>query len=80
MSYQYDNQNYDPPAPVLPITVRAPGDSIKEITTSALVDTGADMTCLPKAIMKALGAEGASSYNVFGINGVSIGSADNLFS
>lgn len=79
MSYQYDNEHYNPPAPVLPITVRAPGDSVKQITTDALVDTGADVTCLPTAIISALGGECASTYHVFGINGVSIGLADSYF-
>lgn len=79
MSYRYDNQHYNPPAPVLPITVRAPGDSMKQVTTDALVDTGADITCLPRAIINAVGAERASTYDVFGINGVYIGSFDTYF-
>ncbi len=79
MNYLYDNKNYDPPAPVLPITVRIPGDSIKQVTTEALVDTGADITCLPRALIKALRAERASSYNVSAINGVPIGPADSYF-
>lgn len=79
MNYHYDNQHYNPPAPVLPITVRAPGNSMKHITTDALVDTGADMTCLPRALINALGAERASTYNVVGINGVLIGPADSYF-
>lgn len=79
MSYRYDNRHYNPPAPVLPITVRTPGDSIKHVTTDALVDTGADMTCLPRAIIDALSAERASTCEVFGINRVSIGPADTHF-
>jgi len=79
MSYQYDNQHYNPPAPVLSITMHTPGDNMKQVTTDALVDTGADMTCLPRAIINALGAECASTYNVVGINGVSIGPANTYF-
>ena len=79
MNYEYDKSNYDPPAPVLPVTVRVPGGSIKQVTTEALVDTGADITCLPRALIKALLAERASSYDVFGINGVPIGPADSYF-
>lgn len=79
MSYRYDNQHYDPPAPVLPITVRAPGDTVKQVTADALVDTGADMTCLPIALIKVLGGERASTYDVFGINRVPIGPADTYF-
>lgn len=79
MSYRYDNQHYNPPAPVLPITVRAPGDTVKQVTADALVDTGADMTCLPIALIKVLGGERASTYDVFGINRVPIGPADTYF-
>lgn len=79
MNYPYDNNNYNPPAPVLPITVRVPSDSINQVTIEALVDTGADITCLPIALIKALRAECASSYDVFGINGVPIGPADSYF-
>jgi predicted aspartyl protease len=52
---------------------------MKQVTTDALVDTGADMTCLPRAIINALGGERASTYNVFGVNGVLIGPADAYF-
>jgi predicted aspartyl protease len=52
---------------------------MKQVKTDALVDTGADMTCLPAALINALGAEPASTYEVFGINGVSIGLADTYF-
>jgi len=79
MSYRYDNQHYNPPAPVLPITVRAPGDTVKQVTADALVDTGADMTCLPIALIKVLGGERASTYDVFGINRVPVVPADSYF-
>ena len=79
MTYPYDNTYYNPPAPVLPITVHIPGDSTKQVKTDALVDTGADITCLPGALIDALGAKCASTYNVFGINRVSVGPADSYF-
>lgn len=79
MNYRYDNQHYNPPAPVLPITIRSPGDSVKQITIDVLVDTGADMTVLPRALINALGAEPASTYDVFGIGRVSIGPCDTYF-
>jgi predicted aspartyl protease len=79
MNYPYDDNNYYPPAPVLPITVRVPGDSISQVTIEALVDTGADITCLPRSLIRALHAESASSYDVLGISGVPIGPADSYF-
>jgi len=79
MSYPYNNNSYDPPAPVLPITIRVPGNSINQVVIDALIDTGADITCLPGALIKALHAECASSYNVLGINEMPIGPADSYF-
>ena len=79
MIYPYDNLHHNPPAPVLPITVRVPGNSIKQVTTEALVDTGADMTCLPRALINAVGAERASTCNVVGINEALIVHADSYF-
>lgn len=78
MIHLYDNYHYNPPAPVLPITIRIP-DSIKQLTTDALVDTGADITCLPRAFIGTLRAERASTYDVFAINGVSVGPSDSYF-
>lgn len=78
MSYEYDDK-YSPPAPVLRVTVRSPGDSTRQVTTDALVDTGADITCLPGAIVKAIGGEPASTYSVHGINEAFIGAADSYF-
>lgn len=79
MIYAYDNQRYNPPAPVLPIIVHIPGDSTRLVKINALVDTGADITCLPKALIHALRAEPASSYDIFGIDGVFIGSVESYF-
>jgi predicted aspartyl protease len=79
MNYPYDNRRYNPPAPVIPITVHVPGNSTNQVKTDALVDTGADITCLPKALIDALGAEPASCYDVFGINGKFIGPAESYF-
>ncbi|TET95391.1 MAG: hypothetical protein E3J28_00725 [Desulfobacteraceae bacterium] len=78
MIHLYDNYHYNPPAPVLPIIIRIP-DSIKQLTTDALVDTGADITCLPRAFIATLRAERASTYDVFAINGVSVGPSDSYF-
>jgi len=64
---------------MLPITVRVPGDSSKQVTTEALVDTGADLTCLPAALIDAVGGECAGSYSILGIGRVPIGSAYSYF-
>lgn len=79
MSYQYDNRRYEPPAPVLPISVHIPGNSAKVVTTEALLDTGADITCLPKALIDAIGAERVSTYRVVCLGGMVLGPADSYF-
>ena len=79
MGYQYDDQHFNPPAPVITVTIHIPNNSIKRMTIEALVDTGADITCIPKSFVKALGAECASSYNVQGVNKEFIGSFDSYF-
>lgn len=73
MSHPYDSQSHDPPAPVLSITARLPGDSRRQISTDALVDTGSDITCLPAAIISALGAVPARKKLVRMANGKRIG-------
>lgn len=79
MVYQYNHSRYSPAAPVVRVTVRNPADSTKQVTTDVLVDTGADITCIPKALIKVIGGEPASAYSVFGINEVSLGFVDSYF-
>lgn len=79
MTYQYDHSHYDPPAPVIRVTVRSPAGNARQVTIDALVDTGADVTCLPSVLIKAVGGEPASTYSVFGINGVFVALANSYF-
>ena len=78
MTYQY-NTHYEPPAPVLPITVHRPGDKTRQVTTVALLDTGSDLTCLPSALIKAIGGEPAGTYDIYGMNKIFIGPARSYF-
>ena len=78
MSYQYDDE-YSPPAPVLRVTIRNLTDNTRHVTGDALVDTGADITCLPRAVVRAVGGEPASTYSVAGIGDTYIGSANSYF-
>lgn len=45
---------YIPPAPVLPVKIAAPGESLGETNRTALVDTGADGTFIPTSILEEL--------------------------
>jgi predicted aspartyl protease len=79
MSYQYDSSRYDPAAPVLPVSMRIPGDNAKRVATDALVDTGADMVCCPQALIDALGAHPAGTRDVFGIDETFVGRCNTYF-
>jgi predicted aspartyl protease len=72
MIYQY-KEDCNPPAPILRITVSNLLDGARRLTADALVDTGADITCLPKNIVKTLGAEPISTYSLIGINETNAG-------
>jgi len=48
------NKDYYPPAPVLPVKRTVPGEAHGEITQIALIDTGADGTFIPTAILEEL--------------------------
>jgi predicted aspartyl protease len=49
----YDRR-YDPPAPVVPVLVSAPGSG-RQAAVAALLDSGADCTALPVHLVRALG-------------------------
>lgn len=50
----YDNANFDPPAPVLTVYFSPPTviENFKEI--KGQIDTGADYTCVPEALVREL--------------------------
>ncbi len=50
------NIAYTPPAPVLSLTLRLPGDNNTVGPVPAIVDTGADATLIPVAYLQQLGA------------------------
>jgi predicted aspartyl protease len=79
MTYDYDNTRYDPPAPVLPVVIHIPGNDEKRVATDALVDTGADIVCCPKAFIDAVGAQPAGSRQVFGVNDAFIDTCHTYF-
>jgi len=48
------SKEYDPPAPVLPISLAAPEEAPQIGPQSALIDTGADGTFIPTAFLEQL--------------------------
>jgi predicted aspartyl protease len=66
--FTYDGR-FDPPAPVLPLRVAAPG-SQEALLLLALVDTGADCTLVPRSVARQLGLPRVDRLSLEGIDGV----------
>ena len=68
---RYDGSGYDPPAPLATVSLResAGGRSIADVLL--LIDTGADVTLLPRWAVTALGItpDGGAKYEVIGFDG-----------
>jgi|DewCreStandDraft_1066081.scaffolds.fasta_scaffold00494_44 hypothetical protein len=63
------NRQHDPPAPVLPLRVGAPGaDPV--VAAPALVDSGADLTVLPEELVRMLRLPQIGEVTVRGVEGV----------
>lgn len=67
----YNAVRFDPPAPVAQCTVRNPrtGEAVTEVIL--LLDTGADITLVPRLVAEQLGAEPMSdrAYELVGFDG-----------
>ncbi len=51
----YDGSHFDPPAPVADVVLRNPEGGAKVPGVLLLVDTGADLTLLPRGAVERLG-------------------------
>jgi predicted aspartyl protease len=51
----YDASQYEPPAPVASVTLRHPDDAARLADCLLLIDTGADVTLLPRAAVERIG-------------------------
>lgn len=68
-SYLYST-SYDPPAPVVKITVYSPDQIKPEVSFTALADYGADVTMIPRDVLKKIGARYAETRRLRGISGL----------
>lgn len=55
MAHPYDAK-FTPPFPILPVRIRAVGESSGSDTLVAHLDTGADATLVPSAALHAIGS------------------------
>ena len=54
---KYDAENFDPPAPVAYVTLRHPATGVSLSDVPMPIDTGADITLLPREYLDELGVE-----------------------
>lgn len=54
---QYDAANFDPPAPVTSVTLRKVGDEATASGVVLLIDSGADVTLLPRMAVERIGVQ-----------------------
>ena len=67
----YDAEHYDPPAPVVHVTLRSQRNGKTVLNVPVLLDTGADVTLLPHAAVERLDVPIASEprYELMGFDG-----------
>jgi hypothetical protein len=53
----YDSAQFDPPAPLAQVTLRNPDDSLAQSDATMLLDSGADVTLVPRTAIVSLGVE-----------------------
>jgi len=67
---RYDSENFNPPAPVAYVTLRHPATGISLSNVPMLIDTGADVTLLPRAFVEHLGIKPEEKvYEIRGFDG-----------
>ena len=51
----YDSEQFDPPAPLAMVTVRNPESGAAMSNVPMLIDTGADVSLIPRSVVEQLG-------------------------
>ncbi len=67
----YDTTRFQPPAPIAHVTLRSHETGAAVPDVPMLLDTGADVTLIPRSALQALGAAivSESSYELVGFDG-----------
>ncbi len=67
----YDASHFDPPAPVVYVTLRYPHSGATVSNVQLLLDTGADVTILPRMVVERLGVPLLANerYELMGFDG-----------
>ena len=70
-TYLYDKNNFDPPAPVLEVSLTVPAPtSTQSVKLPALLDSGADMATIPQWIVQQLQLKYVDEISVSGYKGI----------
>lgn len=69
-SRPYDEENFNPPAPVMEVSLSVPKIQSPVLKSSALLDSGADITVIPEQIVQQLQLRYVDEVMVSGYDGV----------
>jgi predicted aspartyl protease len=65
----YNEDLFSPPAPVVSAKLRNPESGATRDDILLLIDSGADVTLLPKSAVEALGIQSTGAYELIGFDG-----------
>ena len=65
----YEGSRFAPPAPVAKVVVRNPDGQSSVADVPMLIDSGADVTLIPKLVAQSLGLVAAGSYQLVAFDG-----------
>ncbi len=68
--YPYDANNFNPPAPVLGVSLSSPTSQGEVIKIPAVLDSGADMTVIPQNIVQQLQLKYVDEISAVGYDGI----------
>jgi len=69
LSYPYDKKNFNPPAPVLEVSLSIPNSQLI-VKLPALLDSGADITVIPQGITQQLQLKYVDEVLAIGYDGI----------
>jgi len=69
-SYPYDQQNFNPPAPVMEVFLSVPSVQSVILKLPALLDSGADITVIPEQIVQQLQLRYVDEIMASGYDGI----------
>lgn len=69
-SYPYDQQNFNPPAPVMEVSLSMPSAQAVILKSPALLDSGADITVIPEQIVQQLQLKYVDEIMASGYDGI----------